>query len=142
MPKAPPPYPAEFREQAVRLALSSDKRTAEIAADLGISYETLRKWIKRHEVDGGNAPGVTSSERDELRRLRRENRILKEERDILRKAAADSGGRRNSGFREHSGWRPVPERLAGSGVELARDFVEVALREGVQVGALRQVLPQ
>ncbi|MCA1792212.1 MAG: transposase [Thioalkalivibrio sp.] len=88
MPKAPPPYPAEFREQAVRLALSSDKRTAEIAADLGISYETLRKWIMRHEVDGGNAPGVTSTERDELRRLRRENRILKEERDILRKAAA------------------------------------------------------
>ena len=88
MPKAPPPYPAEFREQAVQLALSSDKRTAEIASDLGISYETLRKWIKRHQVDGGNAPGVTSSERDELRRLRRENRILKEERDILRKAAA------------------------------------------------------
>ncbi len=88
MPTTRPPYPAEFREEAVRLARSSGKRTAEIAADLGISYETLRKWLKQHEVDGGNAPGVTSSERDELRKLRRENRILREEREILRKAAA------------------------------------------------------
>ena len=88
MPKTRPPYPAEFREEAVRLARSSGKRTSEIAADLGISYESLRKWIKQHEVDGGNMPGVTSSERDELRRLRRENRILLEEREILRKAAA------------------------------------------------------
>ena len=88
MPKTRPPYPAEFREEAVRLARSSGKRTSEIAADLGISYESLRKWIKQHEVDGGNTPGVTSSERDELRRLRRENRILREEREILRKAAA------------------------------------------------------
>jgi transposase len=88
MPKTRPPYPAEFREEAVRLARSSGKRTSEIAADLGISYESLRKWIKQHEVDGGNTPGVTSSERDELRKLRRENRILREEREILRKAAA------------------------------------------------------
>jgi transposase len=88
MPKTRPPYPTEFREEAVRLARSSGKRTSEIPADLGISYESLRKWLKQHEVDGGNVPGVTSNERDELRRLRRENRILKEERDILRKAAA------------------------------------------------------
>jgi transposase len=88
MPKTRPPYPAEFREEAVRLALTSGKRTSEIAADLGVSYESLRKWIKQHQVDGGNAPGVTSNEREELRKLRRENRILREEREILRKAAA------------------------------------------------------
>jgi transposase len=88
MPKAPPPYPPEFREEAVRLVRSSGKRTAEIAADLGVSYETLRKWLKQHEVDDGNAPGITSSEREELRKLRRENRVLREEREILRKAAA------------------------------------------------------
>ena len=88
MPKAPPPYPAEFREEAVRLARSSDRRTSEIAADLGVSYETLRKWLKQDQVDGGNAPGLTTNEREELRKLRRENRILKEEREILRKAAA------------------------------------------------------
>jgi transposase len=88
MPKTRPPYPPEFREEAVRLVLTSGKRTSEIAADLGVSYESLRKWIKQHQVDGGNAPGVTSNEREELRKLRRENRILREEREILRKAAA------------------------------------------------------
>ena len=88
MPKTRPPYPPEFREEAVRLALTSGKRTSEIAADLGVSYESLRKWIKQHQVDGGNAPGVTSSEREELRNLRREVRVLREEREILRKAAA------------------------------------------------------
>ncbi len=48
-----------------------------------MSYNSLRKWIKQHQVVGGNVPGITSSERDELCRLRLENRILKEERDIL-----------------------------------------------------------
>jgi len=88
MSKTRPPYPVEFREEAVRLALTSGKRTSEIAADLGVSYESLRKWIKQHQVDGGNAPGVTSSEREELRSLRREVRVLREEREILREAAA------------------------------------------------------
>jgi len=88
MPKTRPPYPAEFREEAVRLALTSGKPPGEIAKDLGVSYESLRKWIKQHQVDGGNAPGLTSNEREELRKLRREIRVLREEREILRKAAA------------------------------------------------------
>ena len=82
MPKAPPPYPPEFREEAVRLTLTSGKRLAVLAKDLGISYETLRTWVKRHQVDAGNAPGLTTSEREELRKLRRENRILREEREL------------------------------------------------------------
>jgi transposase len=88
MPKAPPPYPPEFREEAVRLARTSGKSMREIAGDLGVSYETVRTWLKRHDVDDGNAPGIRSAEREELRKLRRENRILREEREILRKAAA------------------------------------------------------
>ena len=88
MPKTRPPYPAEFREEAVRLALTSGKRTSEIAADLGVSYESLRKWIKQHQVDGGNAAGIASNKREEPRKLRRENRILRGEREILMKAAA------------------------------------------------------
>ncbi len=88
MPKAPPPYPPEFKEEAVRLYRSSGKSIAQVAADLGVAHETLRTWLKRHDIDDGNAPGITSSEREELRKLRREVRVLREEREILRKAAA------------------------------------------------------
>ena len=55
---------------------------------MGVSGQTLRTWVKRAEIDAGRAPGLTSEDREELRRLRRENRILREEREILKKAAA------------------------------------------------------
>lgn len=88
MPKAPPPYPREFREEAFHLFCTSGKSIGSLAANLGVAYETLRKWIKQHDVDDGNAPGVTSAEREELRKLRREVRVVREEREILRKADA------------------------------------------------------
>ena len=84
-----PPYPAEFCEEAVRLALASGRSLGELARDLGVSCESLLKWIKVHWVRGGTTSGVTSNEREELRKLRREVRLLREERDILRRAAAD-----------------------------------------------------
>jgi len=84
-----PRYSPEFRDDAVRLVKSSGKPVAAIARDLGVSYETLRKWIKQAAIDAGERDdGLTSEEREELRRLRRENRILQEEREILKKAAA------------------------------------------------------
>lgn len=82
MPKAPPPYPPEFREEAVCLFRVSGKSMAALAADLGIAHATLRSWVKQHDVDDGNAPGITSAEREELRKLRREVRVLREEREI------------------------------------------------------------
>lgn len=88
MPKTRPPYPPEFRVEAVKLARSSDKPLSEIAGDLGISSESLRNWLKQERIDTGKREGVTTDEREELRRLRKENRILKEEREVLRKATA------------------------------------------------------
>ena len=83
-----PPYPPEFRAEAVKLARSSDKRLSEVAADLGIVTETLRNWLKQHDIDTGKRDGVSTDEREELNRLRRENKILKEEKEVLRKATA------------------------------------------------------
>jgi transposase len=87
--KSRPPYPQQFREQAVRLVRESKKTVEQIAKDLGISHQSLRNWVKQIDLDSGRrADGLTMEEREEIRRLRRENRILREERDILKKAAA------------------------------------------------------
>jgi transposase len=89
MPKHMAPYPPEFRTEAIGLARTSGKPHAQIARDLGITGETLRLWLKQADLDEGKRrDGLTSDEQEELRRLRRENRILREEREILKKAAA------------------------------------------------------
>ena len=87
MPKIPP-YTLEFRLEAVRLLRSSDRSVPQLARELGASPQSLRNWSVQLAVDEGRAEGLSSAERDELRRLRRENRILAEEREILKKAAA------------------------------------------------------
>jgi transposase len=81
-------YPPEFREQAVELYLSvADYRTMkDVARELGIHVNNLRRWVKA--VDEASAAAVTGPERAELLRLRKENRILKEELEISKKAAA------------------------------------------------------
>ena len=83
-----PFYPPEFKVEAVHLVQQGERSLAQIASDLGVSEQSLRNWVKRIEIDTGVRAGLTTEERDELRRLRRENRILKEEREILKKAAA------------------------------------------------------
>jgi transposase len=88
MPRTRPPYPPEFRREAVAM-VRSGRKVSEVAQALGVSEQSLRIWVKqealdRHERDDG----LTSSEREELRRLRRENARLKQERDLLKRAAA------------------------------------------------------
>ncbi len=92
MPKTRPAYPEEFRANAVRLVRSSGKSQREVAKDLGISANSLREWAKQAERDvGKRTDGLTTDERAELNRLRRENRVLAEEREILKKAAFFAG---------------------------------------------------
>lgn len=83
-------WTAEFRESAVKLALESDRPQAQIARELGVSKDTLYGWIRKYQGKPEPAQNTSSSEAltDELKRLRREVSNLKEERDILVKAAA------------------------------------------------------
>ena len=87
MPKIPP-YSLEFRREAVGLLRSSGRSIPQLAAELGVSPQSLRTWSKQIDVDEGKAEGLSSDEREELRRLRRELRTVAEEREILKKAAA------------------------------------------------------
>jgi transposase len=66
----------------------SDKPISQLANDLGVSQQTLRKWRAQAQVDSGEREGLTSEQLAELRRLRRENRTLQMEREVLKKAAA------------------------------------------------------
>ena len=89
MPRTRPPYPPEFRAEAVRLVRTSGRLIREVASDLGISEQALRNWVRQGDLDDGlRSDGLTSSEQEELRQLRRRVRVLEQEREILKKAAA------------------------------------------------------
>ena len=81
-------YPAEFRRQAVELVRLGEQPVRKIAADLGVSDQTLRNWIKQIDIDEGRRGGLTTEERQEMVRLRRANRVLEMENEILKRAAA------------------------------------------------------
>ena len=88
MPRTRPAYPPEFRHQMVEL-VRSGRTATELARDFECCAETIRKWVRQADLDEGRRDdGLTSDERDELRRLRRENRQLRLEREILAKATA------------------------------------------------------
>lgn len=84
----PAPKPPEFRQRAVELARLREKPIAEIAKDLGISPSCLRRWVSQADVDDGRREGLTTDERDELVRLRRQNRVQAMEIEILKRASA------------------------------------------------------
>jgi transposase-like protein len=84
----PAPYPLEFKQRALELVALGEKPVAQIARDLGIAESGLRRWMAQAEVDSGQRPGLTSDERKELAELRRANRRLEMENEILKRAAA------------------------------------------------------
>jgi transposase len=91
MPRTRPPYPAEFRQQMIELARAG-KTPTELSNEFGCSAQTISNWVAQAAIDAGKPlpgkSGLTTVEREELNRLRRENRQLRQERDILSKAAA------------------------------------------------------
>jgi len=89
----PKPYPKEFRDDVVRVARGRDAGVTldQIAADFGIHSMTLSKWLRRARIDEGEQPGRSSTELAELRAARRRIRLLEQENEVLRRAAAYLG---------------------------------------------------
>jgi len=82
-------FTPEFKAEAVRLCRVGDRSITQVAADLDLTETALREWVKRADIDAGNGPpeALTTTEREEMARLRRENKRLTMERDILKAAA-------------------------------------------------------
>ena len=83
-------FTKEFKVEAVKVVKEGDKSVYQVAMDMGLAHSVLQRWVKQHDIDHGQGPPgeLTTQEREELRRLRRENTQLKMERDFLKKAAA------------------------------------------------------
>ena len=86
----PKPYPKEFRDDVVRVARNREDGVAldEIAADFGVHPVTLTKWMRQADIDDGRKPGTSTQESGELREARRRIRLLEQENEVLRRAAA------------------------------------------------------
>jgi len=88
MPKSHKPYPPEFKQRLIDL-VRAGRNPEELAGQFEPSAQAIRNWVRQAERDAGRrSDGLTTDERQELQRLRRENKILREEREILKKAAA------------------------------------------------------
>ena len=84
----PKPYPKEFRDDVVAVARKGEAPLNQIAKDFGISEGCLHNWLKKADVDDGVRAGVSDGERAELRELKKRNRLLEQENEVLRRAAA------------------------------------------------------
>lgn len=84
----PAPHPVEFRQRAVELARKGGKPVAQLAKDLGISESCLRNWMSQADTDDNGGTKLTTAERKELSELRKKNRQLELENEILKRAAA------------------------------------------------------
>jgi transposase len=81
-------FTKEFKAETIALIRGSAKPVAQICRDMGLSESTVQRWVAQAEVDRGQRDGLTTAEREELSRLRREMRVVCEERDVLAKAIA------------------------------------------------------
>ncbi len=79
-------FTTEYKAGVVELCRTGGKSIADVARDLDLTESVLRRWVKQVEIDAGRQEGLTTAEREELTRLRKENRVLRQERDILKRA--------------------------------------------------------
>ena len=84
----PKPYPEEFRRGVVAIARRGEASHEQIAKDFGISVNSVANWLRRADVDEGVKPGVTTVEAAEIRELKRRNRLLEQEAEVMRRALA------------------------------------------------------
>jgi transposase len=87
-PRARRTFTAEFKAETVALIRSAGKSIGQVCRDLDLTETAVRRWVQQAEVDAGKRPGLATAEREELARLRRENLVLRQAREILVKAAA------------------------------------------------------
>jgi transposase len=81
-------FTASFKAEVVALVRQGDRTIPTICRDMDLSETAVRRWVEQAAIDAGERDGLTTGEREELQRLRRENRVLRDERDILKRAAA------------------------------------------------------
>ena len=81
-------FPDEYKAQVVEFCRTGGRSIGAVARDLDLSETAVRRWVAQAEIDAGRRDGLTTAEREELARLRHENRVLREERDILKRATA------------------------------------------------------
>ncbi|MPR13606.1 transposase [Microvirga sp. M8] len=126
-------FTREFQDEAVRLVLTSGRSQRAIADDLGVNRSTLARWMAEHQ-DTRPSSGTPPHEdvMAELKRLRRENEVLRQERDILKKAVVGSSDERNS-FGQRSSWRLKAKGFSWPSIEPERDRIQVALAMHGQV---------
>lgn len=84
----PAAHPREFREDVIAVARRGEAPLAQVAKDFGISESCLRNWLRQADVEDGHRPGVSKAENDELREAKKKIRLLEQENEVLRRAAA------------------------------------------------------
>lgn len=84
----PKPYPREFRDDVVAVARKGEAPLKQIAKDFGISESCLNNWMRAADVEDGRRPGLTQQESEQVRELKKRNRLLEQENEVLRRAAA------------------------------------------------------
>jgi transposase len=111
-------FPVEFKRDVVTVARRGDLTIPEVAADFDVSVESVRRWMRQADIDDGIRDGLTTAEQAEIVQLRRDKRRLEMENEILRRAAADSDGQRNTCSRTVAGVR-YPRALRGRVLSLS-----------------------